>query len=86
MERDAAVAEATFSVEPTLDGLIEASTEARRAEGQMAASLQEAGVYLGERQRAWQTAQERTMAALRALAEYIDRRAGVDSDTAGPAW
>jgi hypothetical protein len=52
----------------------------------MAASLQEARAYLGERRRAWQTAQERSRAALRALHECIDRRAGVDSHAAGMAW
>jgi hypothetical protein len=85
MESDTAPAEATFDVEPTLEELTLAATEARRVEGQMAASLQEARAYLGERQRAWQTAQERSRAALRALHEYIDRRAGVDSYAAGMA-
>lgn len=70
----------------TVDELIAAIANARMAEVITAASLQEARTYLGERQRAWQTAQETTRQAMNDLKRYIDREAGIEPQFTGEAW
>ena len=68
-----------------LDELVRAVQAARQEEVRQHASLQEARTYLGERQRAWQEAQEATRTAIRELLRHLDTEAGIDPGEA-VAW
>jgi hypothetical protein len=69
-----------------LDELIWAVKEARRDEVRQEASVQEARTYLGERQRAWQAAQDATRRAMRELKAFIDGEAGLPETHPGVDW